>query len=390
MRRLLIALGLMGLLSPAFVAALGVASAFAADVNVPPLADVNLPPSSSDPLADFPVVYQPPPIHVFTWTGCYVGIHAGGASADNQFNGQFSDNKIPIGVNSSHFDNYGGNYGGPAAALKAAGYPAGYNPPPPPSQINGSDGGSNFNSYPIGAAAPFGKGFISPNGVNDWSGGVLGGAQAGCDVQFAKHWVVGFSADAAGANITGSAAQTNSFGLIGPLPVTTSVNSSGSLNAQTNFIATFTGRFGYSMGAWPVLFYVKGGGAYEQSSYSFGGSVASTSCNALTPIEMPISPIPLPSCAISNPTVNQQFNFGTSTDSRFGWTIGIGMEWMVYGGWSMFGEYNYLDFGTRSVTFSDPNLGSYNFNVTQHFNMFKLGVNYRFGVVEGDHYRNIN
>ena len=218
---------------------------------------------------------------------------------------------------------------------------------------------------------------------------MLGGAQVGCDVQFAKHWVVGFSADAAGANSQGSTPQTNSVGLIDPLPVTTSVNSSGSLNAQTNFIATFTGRFGYSMGAWPGLFYVKGGGAYEQSSYSFGGSVASTSCNALTPIEMPVSPIPLPSCAISNPTVNQQFNFGTSTDSRFGWTIGIGTEWMVYGGWSVFGEYNYLDFGTRSLTFSDPTLGSYNINVTQRFNVFKIGVNYRFGVEGGDHYRNI-
>ena len=74
---------------------------------------------------------------------------------------------------------------------------------------------------------------------------------------------------------------------------------------------------------------------------------------------------------------------------RFGWTIGIGTEWMVYGGWSMFFEYNYLDFGTRSVTFSDPNLGLKNFSVTKQFNVFTLGVNYRFGVVEGDHYRNI-
>lgn len=389
MRRLLIVLGPI---SPAFVAALGVASAFAADVNVPPLADVKLPPSSSDPLAYFPAVYQvrPPSVRVFTWTGCYAGIHAGGATADNQFNGQFSDNKIPIGVNSS-------NNGGPATALANAGYPANYNPGPG-SPLNAIDGGSNYNSYPIGAAAPFGTAFISSNSVNvgNGSGGnplfpaMLGGAQAGCDVQVAKHWVVGFSADAAGANSQGSTSQTNSVSLIGPLPITTSVNSSGSLNAQTNFIATFTGRFGYSMGAWPGLFYIKGGGAYEQSRYSFGGSVASTSCNALTPIEMPVSPIPLPSCAISNPTVNQQFNFGTSTDSRFGWTVGIGTEWMVYGGWSVFGEYDYLDFGTRSVTFSDPTLGSYNVNVTQHFNVFKLGVNYRFGVEVDDHYRNIN
>ncbi|MGO9633986.1 MAG: outer membrane protein [Steroidobacteraceae bacterium] len=356
MRRLLVAVGLMGLLSPAF----------AADYQLPILGG----PVPTLPVSSTPTyVVGPPPIRVFTWTGCYVGGHAGGASADNQFNGQFSDPVIPIGVNSSHD-------GGPAAALAAAGYPAG---------------------YPVGAAAPFGKGFISSNSLNVGNGagsnpllpGVLGGAQAGCDVQFAEHWVVGFSADATGANIAGSTAQTNSFGLIGPLPITTSVNSSGSLNAQTNFIATFTGRFGYSMGAWPGLIYVKGGGAYEQSSYSFSGNVASTSCNALTQIVPPIPvPIPTPSCALSNPTFNQQFNFGT-TDSRFGWTIGIGTEWMVYGGWSMFFEYNYLDFGTRSVTFSDPNLGSNNFSVTKQFNVFTLGVNYRFGVVEGDHYRNI-
>jgi outer membrane immunogenic protein len=365
MRRLLVVLGLMGLLSPAF----------AADYELPILGG----PVPTLPVSSTPTyVVGPPSVPVFTWTGCYVGIHAGGASADNQFNGQFSDTFIPIGVNSSHFD----NGGGPAAALTLAGYT--------PSEISSL-------LAPKPPAAPFGKAFISSNGVNvgNGSGGdplfpaMLGGAQAGCDVQFAKHWVVGFSADAAGANSQGSTSQTNSVGLIGPLPVTTSVNSSGNLNAQTNFIATFTGRFGYSMGAWPGLFYVKGGGAYEQSRYSFGGNVTSTSCNTLTPSPVPPPDLSPPSCAISNPTFNQQFNFGTSTDSRFGWTIGIGTEWMVYGGWSVFGEYNYLDFGTRSVTFSDPTLGSYNFNVTQRFNVFKLGVNYRFGVEAGDHYRNI-
>ena len=350
MRRLLVALGLMGLVSPAF----------AADYELP--GPVPVLPASSTPT----YVVGPPPVRVFTWTGCYVGIQAGGATADNQFNGQFFDPVIPMGLNAS-----------PTAAsnaLTTAGYPG----------------------YPLGPAAPT-RSAISSNGINVANGagsdplfpGILGGAQAGCDVQFAKHWVVGFSADAAGANIAGSTAQTETFGLIGPAPIATSVNSSGNLNAQTNFIATFTGRFGYSLGAWPGLFYLKGGGAYEQSSYSFGGNVASTSCNAIAYPQPPPAPLTPPTCGIFNPTSNQQFNFGTSTDSRFGWTIGIGTEWMVYGGLSVFAEYNYLDFGTRSVTFSDPNLGSYNFNVTQRFNVFKLGVNYRFGVEGGDHYRNI-
>jgi outer membrane immunogenic protein len=35
--------------------------------------------------ADLPVkapVYTPPPVHVFSWTGCYIGGNVGGLSAD--------------------------------------------------------------------------------------------------------------------------------------------------------------------------------------------------------------------------------------------------------------------------------------------------------------------
>ena len=42
--------------------------------------------------------------------------------------------------------------------------------------------------------------------------------------------------------------------------------------------------------------------------------------------------------------------------------------------------------GTRTVTFTDPILGSSNFNVTQHFNEFKLGFNYRFGLPQSAPY----
>ena len=34
-----------------------------------------------------------------------------------------------------------------------------------------------------------------------------------------------------------------------------------------------------------------------------------------------------------------------------GWTVGGGLEWMFAPGWSVFGEYNYMDFGTRTVSF---------------------------------------
>jgi outer membrane immunogenic protein len=34
---------------------------------------------------------------------------------------------------------------------------------------------------------------------------------------------------------------------------------------------------------------------------------------------------------------------------RSGWTVGGGLEWMFAPGWSVFGEYNFMDFGRKDV-----------------------------------------
>jgi outer membrane immunogenic protein len=39
-----------------------------------------------------------------------------------------------------------------------------------------------------------------------------------------------------------------------------------------------------------------------------------------------------------------------------GYTVGGGVEWMFAPGWSVFGEYNYLDFGTKNVNFPSTGL----------------------------------
>jgi len=46
---------------------------------------------------------------------------------------------------------------------------------------------------------------------------------------------------------------------------------------------------------------------------------------------------------------------------------------------SVFGEWDYMNFGTRNLTFTDPNLGSTQVSVKQQINVLKLGINYRFG-----------
>jgi outer membrane immunogenic protein len=77
--------------------------------------------------------------------------------------------------------------------------------------------------------------------------------------------------------------------------------------------------------------------------------------------------------------VNNPFNFTAPSSSQWGWTIGLGTEWVVDGNWSIFGEWDYLNFGTHSATFTDANGGSNQLNVKQSINELKLGINYRFG-----------
>ena len=62
--------------------------------------------------------------------------------------------------------------------------------------------------------------------------GVIGGAQGGCDYQFASQWVLGFEGAWSGADIRGT----------GPLP---DVVEPGTFETRINSIATVTGRLGF-------------------------------------------------------------------------------------------------------------------------------------------------
>jgi hypothetical protein len=48
---------------------------------------------------------------------------------------------------------------------------------------------------------------------NESAAAVLAGGQAGCDLQFARNWVVGAQIDGAWTNLVGSRAETGSQGL---------------------------------------------------------------------------------------------------------------------------------------------------------------------------------
>jgi outer membrane immunogenic protein len=148
---------------------------------------------------------------------------------------------------------------------------------------------------------------ISPPGDFGSSEGsnVIGGAQIGCDYQFAGNWVVGVQGMFDFGNIDSSHA-------LPAFPTFTSTN-------RTKDIFTATGRVGYLFVP-QLLGYVKGGGAWARIDHNIlqpGGALSESA---------------------------------TGVD-RQGWTVGGGLEWMFAPGWSVFGEFNYMDFGRKDISF---------------------------------------
>ena len=94
----------------------------------------------------------------------------------------------------------------------------------------------------------------------------------------------------------------------------------GTIGSKVKGLSSVTGRVGY---AWDrFLGYVKGGGAWEQDEYSW---------------------------------TSPGFTIGTITQTRSGWTVGIGGEYAFTNNLSGFIEYDYYGFGTKSASFYQAN-----------------------------------
>jgi outer membrane immunogenic protein len=204
---------------------------------------------------------------------------------------------------------------------------------------------------------------------NDSATAATVGGQVGCDLQFARNWGAGAQIDGAWTRLNGSEALTGSQGL----PPSGKVDLSGNLFFKANVIATATGRIGYAVNfdSMAGLFYVKGGAAFvDYDSPAFNGQL--TACSAFDSTKG----------ICTGSSVGSAFAFNAPSANRFGWTIGVGTEWAVIDNWSVFGEWDYMNFGTQNVTFTDTgpnNFGSTQATVKQQINIVKLGINYRFG-----------
>jgi outer membrane immunogenic protein len=181
---------------------------------------------------------------------------------------------------------------------------------------------------------------ISVNGS-----GVMAGATIGGNYQVG-YWVFGVEADHAWTNYAGSKGCNQ--GIPGALVALATCHST------IDSIGTVTGRLGY---AWDrVLLFAKGGGAWSRGEES-------VTANAT------VAPL----------TVGGQV-VAIGPDKRSGWTLGGGMEFGFWGPWSAKVEYDYMDFGTKRVTFTDVNFGTTTAaDIKERVHAVKFGVNYRLG-----------
>ena len=189
----------------------------------------------------------------------------------------------------------------------------------------------------------------SPSTTLELSDGLVGG-QVGFNYQTGD-WVLGLEADAAWARLTGSNPCLFTSSTLGVLITTCTAS------ARVDAVGALAGRLGISVDR--VLVYVKSGGAWTRDRYS----LVATARSAVLP---PATPAVLP------PT-------GTGSESRWGWTVGAGVEYAFAGPWSAKVEYDYMNSGSRSVAWAIINATPIQAKIVQEEHVLKAGLNYRFG-----------
>lgn len=174
----------------------------------------------------------------------------------------------------------------------------------------------NYDYTPFGSLVSYS---YSPSDTN----GFVGGLQAGYNYQFANNVVVGAETDFDWASISGNTLLAG-----GPLDAY-------SVSRNVDYFGTIRARLGYAMDRF--LPYITGGAAYVNNGYSdpFGQSYSNT---------------------------------------KWGWTIGAGLEYAITNNWTVKGEYLYIDAGNSTTnTFTGNTI-----DVSNKISTARLGVNYKF------------
>jgi outer membrane immunogenic protein len=250
-------------------------------------------------------VYVPPPPPPPLWTGFYVGLNIGGG-----------------------WDANGGQSG-------VSGY---YDPRFPIGATPTARGGPPFfRPTPIGPANLF----LLPNGNTVGNqGGVVGGAQAGYNLQFGQ-FVIGAETDFQGTSLSGGGNNSpltlfqSPYG--GPNAYLTPIGAITGANISLPWFGTVRGRAGYLITPTLLL--------YGTAGFAYGEVQA----------------------------------WGLS-NTRTGWTAGGGAEWLFAPNWSAKLEYLYVDLDSNGAT------GTFGWTFGNRFhpqlNVVRAGINYHFNFAQ--------
>jgi opacity protein-like surface antigen len=221
----------------------------------------------------------------------------------------------------------------------------------------------NWTGWYVGgiAGADYGRSeFIVPGlaGANIHPSGVLLGGTVGYNYQIDKY-VLGIEADDSWTNYRGSAGCAP---LITGL-ATTPAFFQTTCNDNMSWIASVAGRAGYLFGP-RTLTYLKGGVAFGKETWS-------ATCN-FGPVNGTATGTTLQAC--TNPA-GAFLNSISASDIRVGGLIGYGVEFALTQNWSAKGEWDWMDFGSKTLIASDGTA----FTAKQwSVSEVKVGLNYHF------------
>jgi opacity protein-like surface antigen len=174
----------------------------------------------------------------------------------------------------------------------------------------------------------------------------IGGGQVGANYQIGNV-VIGGAGDLSWAESRG---DETCFGLTGGHFY------ASNCSVDPTLFSTLTGRLGYAFDR--TLVYAKGGAAWEHNNVNMAVNF--------------------------NP--GNHFLASSNSYGEWGWTLGAGVEYALTPAWSLFAEYDFLDFASHSVatpyTAGNPLPGHPNgpiAGLSNNVQEFKLGLNYRFG-----------
>jgi outer membrane immunogenic protein len=175
--------------------------------------------------------------------------------------------------------------------------------------------------------------------------GFLGGGQVGYNWQ--SGWTVyGVEADASWSNIKGNAKNS-------PIDPGNCLEQDGGCETKIEAFGTIAARLGVAVER--SLLYVKGGAAWVHEKHTTGH--------------------------LADTTRPEDIYSGTTSETRWGWTIGGGVEYAFAPNWSTKIEYNYLNFGKDQVSFTFTPAQTFGAGGTlqQTMHVVKFGLNYRLG-----------